>query len=161
MAIRESTAEDVEAIARVARASWEADYPDILSRETAAEGVEAWYAPEQLEREIESENALVPVVEIEAEIVGFAHAVADERGGTILRLYVAPEHRRDGVGGDLLEHTRSALAERGAERVRAMVFADNDLGNEFYRRFGFEPERESETEIGGETYRENVYVAEV
>ncbi len=157
MKIRKATTDDTEAIAAVARASWEADYPDILSRETAREGVEEWYAPEKIEAEIES-DALIPVAEVGEEVAGFAHAVEDEQGGTILRLYVVPDHRREGVGGDLLEHARDALDARGAERVRAMVLADNEVGNEFYQRFGFELAEEGETVIGETTYRENVYV---
>lgn len=160
MEIREATTDDTEAIERVARASWENDYPDILSRETAREGVEEWYAPETIDAEIESDDALIPVAETDGEVVGFAHAVEDEDGGTILRLYVAPDYRREGVGGDLLEHARDVLDARGAERVRVMVLADNEVGNEFYQRFGFELIEEGETAIGETTYRENVYVAE-
>ena len=160
MEIRKATTDDAEAIATVARASWESDYPDILSRETVEKGVEEWYAPEEIEAEIASDDALIPVAETGGEVVGFAHTVEDEHGGTVLRLYVAPDHRREGVGGDLLEHARDALDTRGAERVRAMVLADNELGNTFYRRHGFELAEEGETVIGGTTYRENVYVAE-
>lgn len=159
MEFREATTEDVEAVRAVAQASWEADYPDILSRETAQEGVEEWYAPERMRMEIESDDALVPVAESEGDIIGFAHSVEDEGGGTILRIYVAPEHRKRGVGGDLLEHARDELKARGAERVHAMVLAENELGNEFYRRRGFELVEESETVIRERTYRENVYAA--
>ena len=160
MELREAATGDVEAIERVARASWEADYPDILSRETVEEGVEEWYAPERIAAEIETDDALVPVAETDGEVTGFAHAVEDERGGTILRIYVAPDHRRAGVGGELLEHAREKLESRGAERIHAMVLAENELGTEFYRRRGFELAEEGETVIGETTYRENVYVAE-
>ncbi|WP_049900270.1 GNAT family N-acetyltransferase [Halococcus agarilyticus] len=160
MIVRETESADVDAIEAVARASWETDYPAILSRETAREGVEEWYAADRLAAEIESDDALVPVADGEDGVVGFAHAVAEEASGTILRLYVAPEHRREGVGGDLLDHTREALGERGAERVRAMVLAENEPGNEFYRRHGFELAEESETVIADTPYRENVYVSE-
>ena len=160
MIVREAGAGDVDDIEAVARASWETDYPAILSRETAREGVEEWYGADRLAAEIESDDALVPVADGEAGVVGFAHAVAEESDGTILRLYVAPDHRREGVGGDLLDHTREALIERGVERVRAMVLAANDPGNEFYRRHGFKLAAESGTVIAGTSYEENVYVAE-
>ncbi|EMA53720.1 GNAT family N-acetyltransferase [Halococcus salifodinae] len=160
MIVRESRHDDVDAIEAVARASWETDYPTILSRETARDGVEEWYDADRLAAEIESDDALVPVADSGDEVVGFAHAVEDEGGGAILRLYVAPEHRREGVGGDLLDHTHEAFGERGAEQVRAMVLAENEPGNEFYRRHGFELVEESETVIADTSYRENVYVAE-
>jgi ribosomal protein S18 acetylase RimI-like enzyme len=160
MTIREATDDDAEAIAGVARVSWKHDYPEILSRDTVEQGVEEWYAPETIATEIDSDDAVVPVAERDGEVVGFAHAVEDETGGTILRVYVAPDHRGEGIGGDLLGHARGALEDRGAERVRAMVLADNEPGNEFYRRFGFELDEKSETHIGEGTYRENVYIAE-
>ncbi|EMA44947.1 GNAT family N-acetyltransferase [Halococcus saccharolyticus] len=160
MIVREAMVDDIDAIEAVARASWETDYPAILSRETAREGVEEWYDADRLAAEIESDDALVPVADGGDGVVGFVHAVEDEAGGTILRLYVAPEHRREGVGGDLLDHTREVLAERGAEQIRAMVLAENEPGNEFYRRHGFELVEESETVIAATSYRENVYVSE-
>ena len=160
MTVREATSGDAESIAGVARVSWKHDYPDILSRDTAEQGVEEWYAPETIAAEIDSDDAVVPVAERDGEVVGFAHAVEDELGGTILRVYVAPDHRGEGIGGDLLGHTHETLADRGAERVRAMVLAENEPGNEFYRRFDFELDEKSETRIGEETYRENVYVHE-
>lgn len=160
MESRNATTDDTEAIREIAWASWEADYPDILSRETVEEGVEEWYSPERIETEIQSDDVLLPVAEVEDELVGFAHAVEDESGGTVLRVYVAPEHRREGIGGDLLSSAHDALRERGAEQVRAMVLAENDPGNEFYRQHGFELAEESETVIGDSTHRENVYVTE-
>jgi ribosomal protein S18 acetylase RimI-like enzyme len=160
MPVREATGDDAESIAGVARVSWKHDYPDILSRDTAEQGVEEWYAPETIATEIDSDDAVVPVAERDGELVGFAHAVEDELGGAILRVYVAPDYRSEGIGGDLLEHVREELADRGAERVRAMVLAENEPGNEFYQRFGFELDEKSETRIGEETYRENVYIHE-
>ena len=160
MTIRDAATDDAEAIRAVAQASWEADYPDILSRDTVLKGVEEWYAPDRIRMEVESDDALIPVAEREERLVGFAHAIEDERGGTILRIYVAPAHRKHGVGGDLLRHARDELDARGVVRVHAMVLADNELGNEFYRRRGFELVEEGETVIDGTTYGENVYVTE-
>ncbi|GAA0462702.1 GNAT family N-acetyltransferase [Halococcus dombrowskii] len=158
MTIREAATDDAEAITAIARESWSHDYPDILSRDTAEQGVEEWYAPETIRTEIDSDDAVVPVAEHDGEMVGFAHAVADETGGTVLRVYVAPDHRGDGIGSDLLDHARQRLVDRGAGRLRAMVLAENEPGNEFYRRLGFELRERNETRIGGEIYRENVYL---
>lgn len=158
MAIHEAAADDVEAITAVARLSWNHDYPEILSRDTVEQGVEEWYSPETITAEIDSDDAVVPVAKRESEVVGFTHAVEDETGGTVLRVYVVPDHRGDGIGSDLLEHAREKLADRGAGQLRAMVLAENEPGNEFYRRLGFELHERNETRIGDETYRENVYI---
>lgn len=158
MAIQGATTDDIEGIRRVARQSWRTDYPEILSRETAEEAVEEWYDPNRLEEEIESDNALIPVFETEdGDIGGFAHIVWDARTGTVLRLYVTPDHRGRGIGTDLLAWTVDALADRDVERVRALVLSENEPGNAFYRSFGFEKTGEDRTTIGDDTYRENTY----
>lgn len=157
MAVRLVTTDDVEAIRDVARASWEADYPGILSRETATEAVEEWYSPSQVEQAVADPLTVVSVAEREGVVVGFAHSVLDEDTGVILRLYVHPEHRNEGIGRNLFEATREELLTRDAERIRAMVLAENDPGNSFYQRLGFERVGQGETVIGEETFSENRY----
>ncbi|WP_246986958.1 GNAT family N-acetyltransferase [Halorientalis marina] len=157
MPIRAATTADVTAIKRVARASWRADYPDVLSRETAEEGVEEWYDDEQLAAEIERDDAVVLVARREDEVAGFVHAVVVEDRGTILRVYVHPDARGEGLGSQLLDRAERELRDRGANHVQAMVLADNEPGRAFYEGAGFTLEDEGETVIGGESYRECVY----
>ncbi len=157
MDIRLATEDDLDGINRVARASWEADYPEILSRETVSAGVDEWYGAAALADEIGWAHTLVFVAVTDGDIVGFVHAMWSGDEGHVLRLYVHPDHRREGVGAALLDRTRTELFDRDIERIDAMVLADNDLGKAFYERFGFEVADESETTIGGERYRETRY----
>ena len=158
MEIREANDGDIPGVRGVAQRSWETDYPDILSRETIDETVEEWYSPEQLEFDIESDDAHVVVaIGDDGGVVGFAHAISEEETGTLLRLYVDPDSRGAGIGTRLLDGTCGALAAEGCSRIEAMVLEENEPGNAFYREYGFEPERESETVIGDETYDEVVY----
>jgi len=149
---------DAPAIEDVASDCWEHDYPDVISRESIREGVSEWYAVDRLTEAIDDETTLVVVGETEAgAVVGFAHAVVDLEMGDILRLYVAPSHRGDGIGRELLRETVDELAAEGADLIRAMVLADNDAGTQFYRSAGFERVDESQTRIGEESYREAVF----
>ncbi len=161
MRYREATRDDVAAIERIARASWEADYPDILSRETAAdEAVDEWYGRDAIERELDAPGSILLVAVADDDDdgpVGFAHAVVTGGEATILRLYVHPEARREGIGRELLGRTIREASDRAADRIRAMVLAENDLGNAFYRTAGFEPVEAGETVIGGERYEETTY----
>ena len=157
MDIRPATADDLDGINRVARASWEADYPEILSRETVSAGVDEWYGAAAFADELEWAHTLAFVATADDEPVGFVHAMWAGEEGHVLRLYVHPDHRREGVGTALLERVRSELYDRDIERIDAMVLADNELGKAFYERFGFEAADESETTIGGEQYRETRY----
>ncbi|MXR41426.1 GNAT family N-acetyltransferase [Halobaculum sp. WSA2] len=162
MTVRRATRGDADAVRRVAGDSWETDYPSILSRESVESGLEEWYDPDRVRAAVEADDELLYVEEGGGEdaearaVVGFAHAVVDERAetGHLLRLYVHPDARGEGRGGRLLERARGDLFARGVDRIHATVLTDNDLGTEFYRSFGFEPTGEAETRIGGETYPE-------
>lgn len=154
MDFRPATAEDVEAIRSIARISWETDYPDIVSRETIAEGFEEWYAPDSLRRELGKDDATIFLAVEASEPVGFAHGVVSEGVGNVLRLYVHPEARGEGVGTDLLERTAERLAEEGAKSLRAMVLKNNDAGRAFYRAAGFDAVDDAETIIASETQTE-------
>lgn len=148
-----ATVDDVEAIRSVARESWENDYPDIVSRESLAEGFEEWYAPEKLTQELR-ENDVTILLAVDSDVVGFAHAVVSEGIGNVLRLYVRPAYRDRGVGRELLERTADRLVEEGADHLRAMVLEENEAGRAFYRAVGFESVGNAATIIGSETREE-------
>jgi ribosomal protein S18 acetylase RimI-like enzyme len=166
MTIRPATADDVDAIRAVAERAWETDYPDILTRETATTGVADWYDRETLRDEVDRKKTLLLVAEREtegkaeasSEIVGFAHANWRNEEGYLLRVYVDPDHRRQGLGRDLLVETCDRLFAHEVEQVSAMVLSANEPGRAFYEHFGFAFEDEAETTIGGERYPESRYV---
>jgi len=154
MEFRPATADDVESIRAIARESWETDYPDIVSRETIEEGFEEWYDPGALERELTEGDATILLAADGGEPVGFAHGVVSEAGGNVLRLYVDPDARGDGVGTELLHRTLDRLAEEGADHLRAMVLENNEAGVAFYRAAGFDVVDDAETTIGSATETE-------
>lgn len=159
MTVRTATENDVDGIRSAAKRSWAADSPEILTRETVTEGFDDWYAPERLAEEIGREQTLFLVEDLDDDVVGFTHAAwNDDDEGYVLRIYVDPDHRRNGVGHDLLVDACGALFEQGVERINAMVLSANDPGKAFYERFGFEFRDERETIIGDETYPESRYV---
>lgn len=162
MTIRTATAADIDAIQEIADRSWKTDYPGIMTRENANEAVTDWYDTDQLETELDQERTVLLVAERDGTIVGFSHANWNEpeSEGYILRIYVHPDHRHEGVGHELLEQTCATLASHDIDRINAMVLAENDPGNAFYDEFGFEYADERETMIGDETYPENRYVLE-
>jgi len=159
MTVREATTADIEGIRRVAEASWNVDYPGILSRESLEEGFDEWYAPDQLRESIGWTRTLLLVADRDDDVVGFVHAVWDPATahGDILRLYVHPDSRGEGVGRELFEAVREELADAPVDRLRAMVLEGNDSGNAFYRHFGFGTSHREKVTIGDGTYSENTY----
>ncbi len=157
MEIRRAQTDDVTSIRRVAERTWEADYPEILNRENIEKIVDEWYAEDRIREELMNEDAVVTIAEEDGIVVGFAHGVWARRTGHILRVYVDPEHRGEGIGRELLAAVRDSLLNRGSDRIQAMVLAENEVGNQFYQDAGFEKIDEGETTIGEESYTENVY----
>jgi len=157
MTVRSATADDVDAIRTIARDSWEVDYPEILSRETVEEAVEDWYGAEQVKNAIEAPLAFLLVAERDGNPVGFLHGVLDGDTGAILRLYVHPDHRGEGVGTDLFDAIHSAFVDHDVDQIQGMVLAANEPGNSFYRHLGMEQVDSGETIIGGESFTEHTY----
>jgi ribosomal protein S18 acetylase RimI-like enzyme len=162
MSIRAATGDDATVVCQIAEQAWKHDYTDVLTRDTAGDAVNEWYSRERVEEELERDRTVLLVAERGGTDAGFAHATVDDAGevGYVLRLYVHPEHRRAGVGRELLERACAELADHGVEQIDAMVLAENERGNAFYEHFGFERVDERDTTIGGESYPENRYVLE-
>lgn len=84
----------------------------------------------------------------DGEVVGFVSFAlergaydGDEARGIVHNVYVAPDHRDRGIGGDLLAAAESALADAGASVVALEAMAANDGARRFYRRHGYAPHR--------------------
>ncbi|WP_181691155.1 GNAT family N-acetyltransferase [Natronomonas sp. LN261] len=157
--------DDVGAIREIARTSWEHDYPDILSRESVEAAINGWYGHDRLREELEDPwtHIYVATADDAGEgagthgIAGFAHAVLDGDEGHLLRIYVSPDARRNGIGKALFDRVHHELGRHDIDRLNAMVLADNELGNEFYADRGLVLAERAETTVGEETFEENTY----
>ena len=71
------------------------------------------------------------------------HAFMPEwrRSGYITQFFVAPEHRRRGVGQRMFDFIVEWLASRGVTSVQLNVSMDNPVGERFWQRQGFVPQR--------------------
>jgi GNAT superfamily N-acetyltransferase len=56
----------------------------------------------------------------------------EDEPGTLTALYVHPDRWGECLGSRLFERARDHLAERGTERLRIRVFAENQVGRRFY-----------------------------
>ena len=161
MNVREATADDGGVIREIARRSLEASYS--LSPQTIEGAIEQWYSGDALSEMLSAEEYVVLVAEESDTVVGFAESLIaeNEPEADLLWLHVAPEHRGQGAGEALFGATQERLSQRNIDHLRGRVLADNAEGNDFYERHGFERAGETEVEIDGSSYVENVYVEEV
>lgn len=160
MEIRPATTDDREAIRELAREAWHDTYDEFDSA-TIDETVDAWYADEELERALSEPGTAFLVAEADGDVVGFSHGVVQGDEGDVLRMYVHPDHQREGVGTALHERLRADLEDFNMNRMRAIDFASNEGGRRFYEELGFEETDEGTVEIGDEAHEEVVYTLEL
>ena len=77
-----------------------------------------------------------------SELVGSLIAGWDGWRGHLYRLAVHPDHRRRGIGTDLLRAGERRLAALGARRFDAMVLADNADAHALWAAAGYAPQDE-------------------
>lgn len=146
--IRLAAPDEAESIQRVARKAWHAAYEEIIDPSRIDETVDAWYAPERLiADDITPTDRPFFVATVGDEVTGFAEAVPEDGDvAHLYRIYVAPDYWGQGIGRSLLERLQGDLRDRGFDTLVLSVFAENDVGVEFYQSMGFERTAETNSE---------------
>ncbi|GIH29171.1 ribosomal-protein-alanine acetyltransferase [Acrocarpospora phusangensis] len=123
-ALRQMTRDDLAAVIEIERATFPAD---------------AW-----TEGMLRGELADQPrtrhylVAEIEGRIVGYAGLAVAADQADVQTIAVYAEHRRAGIGSQLLTALLTEAARRRATRIFLEVRADNPGAKTMYTNFGFE-----------------------
>jgi ribosomal protein S18 acetylase RimI-like enzyme len=96
---------------------------------------------EGLTRLIQEPGAVLLVAAIDGRIIGAVIGGWDGWRGNIYRLAVTPEYRRRGVARQLVEEISSALFDKGADRLSALVEHEHPWAIGFWeslRELGYE-----------------------
>ena len=126
-------AEDAEAVAEILR-----------------QAPQAVFWPEASVKEVlEWKGSLGLVIEAAGKVVGFLIGRQTTEEAEVLNLAVAPQDRRKGTGGRLLQAAVEEFRTRGANRVYLEVRESNKAGISFYSKHGF-----SKRDIRLDYYRE-------
>ncbi|WP_336343057.1 GNAT family N-acetyltransferase [Halalkalicoccus ordinarius] len=150
--VRQATPEDAESIREIARTSWHAAYDGLLGEETVERTIDEWYDPDGLREAIGRPEHVVHVVGNDP--TGFVHvgpAPGDKHVAELFRIYVRPEQWGEGIGGRLLDSVEAEI--EGYDRLTLSVFAENEVGIDFYENEGFERVGEETAEFDGDEYR--------
>lgn len=142
--IRDSVLTDVSGINEVAHKTWLATYPNEKAGITV-EDVESVYkeddpakAKEKLERRkarYSNPNIHIWVAEEDGEIIGFCHAIKEEKHNRIMAIYVLPNYHGTGTGKQLIERAFSWLGNEKDILVNVVKYNDHAIG--FYEHMGF------------------------
>ncbi|WP_459193897.1 GNAT family N-acetyltransferase [Halosimplex sp. J119] len=149
---------DVAGIQRVARESWHAAYDDILGEDAVDDVLDEWYVDDAIESGIDHDAQDFFVAVIDDRIVGYIHVGPHppRRVHQVYRLYVDPDHWRQGIARNLLTEAEQALYDRDVGVYEAEVLAENERGLAFYEAVGFERVDEREADLLGTTAPEYI-----
>lgn len=109
------------------RALWEKVFPDDPPRNRAGVAIPAKLAVDEL---------LWVALEGDA-VIGSIMAGYDGHRGWLYAVAVSPDHRRGGIGTELVRHAETALAALGCAKVNLQVRATNAAVVRFYERLGY------------------------
>jgi ribosomal protein S18 acetylase RimI-like enzyme len=70
-------------------------------------------------------------------VVGTVMAGYDGHRGWLYSVAVAPTHRRQGLGTQLVGHAERALAAKGCMKINLQIVAGNERVSEFYAALGY------------------------
>ncbi len=160
--VRAATADDLEAVAAVARDAWYAAYGGFLDPETVEAGLARNYDEAVLAAAVDHDDVEFLVAADDGEVVGFASAEqtwADEV--ELHTLYVHPDRWGEGIGSALLDRAETWAREQGVDRIACGVFADNAVGVGFFERRGFRRGAETRVELAGEYHPEREFEHEL
>lgn len=123
--LREMTLEDYDAI----YALWtETPGMGLRSLDDSREGIE---------RFLRRNPGLSYIAEENGRMLGVILCGHDGRRGYIYHTMVRPEARGRGIGRALVERAEAALRREGIHKAALVVFAVNDLGNDFWEAIGY------------------------
>jgi ribosomal protein S18 acetylase RimI-like enzyme len=160
--LRPATLDDANAIAEVARYTWDVTYAHSIGAHNQQQFLDQAYAPQALYEAIEHGGGWFYVAVQVVRVVGFAQYLRRfDAQGELVRIYVHPDHQRRNIGRAFLATGLAAMAATGISLCYASVEVDNMGARAFYERFGFRPHREYGRFLGDQIIRLVEYVVPV
>lgn len=149
--IRPLRREDIAPLLSLARDTWYAHYPSIISTAQIEYMLGQRYRPELIEEDLAHADRWWDVMERNGELLAFAqYERAGEPGEIKLdKLYVKHDERGQGHGSLMLTHVENEARSKGAGRLYLQVNKNNASAIAAYRKNGFGIDRELVVDIGG------------
>ncbi len=115
------------------------DYDEVYALWRASEGIglSAADGRDEIARFLEHNPGLAFVARAGTELAGAVITGNDGRRGYLHHLAVDPRYRRHGLGRALVEHSLSALRERGIHKCHIFVYGENLPAKMFWEEVGF------------------------
>jgi ribosomal protein S18 acetylase RimI-like enzyme len=109
-----------------------------------------------IDKKIAIGDGLFFVAVADVEVVGTIMADYDGHRGWIYSVAVHPDHRKQGIGSDLVSHAECALTEKGCMKINLQIMDGNESVAAFYSSLGYLAEKRVSM---GKRIHENIPVA--
>ncbi|NMB44554.1 MAG: GNAT family N-acetyltransferase [Clostridiales bacterium] len=120
------------------------DYNDIykLWNNTSGMGLSDADSYDNIDKFLIRNKGLSYICKHEDKIIGTILCGHDGRRGYIYHVTVAEEYRGRGIGRKLVEKSLEGLKIQGINKCHLFVFADNNIGNDFWTSVGWNRRKE-------------------
>jgi [ribosomal protein S18]-alanine N-acetyltransferase len=108
-----------------------------MSRDLIEQGLTWSWTPARVQHFITGAESSVIVARRERHVAAFAIMHFGDDVAHLNLLAVAPEHRRQGLGSQLMDWLTTTAIEAGVFRINLEVRTQNDAARSFYERLGF------------------------
>ena len=109
-----------------------------MSRDLVEQGLTWSWTPARVQHFITGSESSVVVARREYRIAAFAIMHFGEETAHLNLLAVAPEHRRQGLGRQLIHWLTATAIEAGVFRINLELRTHNESAKKFYERLGFD-----------------------
>lgn len=140
---------EVDTVAALARTVWQATYPALIPQAQIDAMLADRYAADRIRAQLDDPQHAWRVARLDSTLAGFAHAVLDDAGCKLDKLYVHPDHQRHGVGAALLQGIEVWARAQRATRLRLQVNRGNAQAIRAYAKYGFHIVESRVFDIGG------------
>jgi GNAT superfamily N-acetyltransferase len=93
--------------------------------------------PGYIRQVTENPAAVFVLALLDGQIVGSLLGTFDGWRGNMYRLVVHPEHRRQGIGRELVRRVEQVFLERGVRRTTVLIEVDRPHAMEFWSAVGY------------------------
>lgn len=135
--LRRMQPQEVDTVCSLARIVWQATYPALISQAQIDAMLADRYAAGLILSQLDDPDHAWQVAERNRTTVGFAHALLEGAHCKLDKLYVHPDHQRQGIGMALLQSVGDWARQRQARRLRLQVNRGNAQAIAAYLKYGF------------------------
>ena len=131
------TRQEVDAVSALARIVWQATYPALISQAQIDTMLADRYAADRIRAQLDDPGHAWWSAHQNLMLVGFAHALLDGADCKLDKLYVHPDHQRQGIGAELLQAVQDWAKQQQAGRLWLQVNRGNAPAIAAYQACGF------------------------